>query len=213
MWEFYYFGEKYGKTLKQHLVLLSFNMFGNRFLVIILLLLFSCKSKVRIGRENDVESNYILGCWKNINGEIGYPCLSFMNDSTAIFTSKGDTLYRMKYHLKGSNLYLFDREKTFDFPITKFTDTSFCLIDSMILNTELCFKRDTCIIRNNDTVKIVSANGKPIIYSGEPPPRPPITKDDVKRKIKPRKQAQIKILKDCCTTEDSLEPKPPLIEK
>jgi len=51
----------------------------------------------------------ILGLWMlNNKTQVNYPTLEFKTDSTAVFTSRGDTVYRLKYLMQGDSLVLFD---------------------------------------------------------------------------------------------------------
>lgn len=56
------------------------------------------------------ESNKILGKWKltEKDFQVNYPILYFNTDSTAMFTSRGDTINRFKNVLKLENLNLKD---------------------------------------------------------------------------------------------------------
>ena len=68
---------------------------------------------------------------------------------------------------------------------------------------------------NSDSskVEVIGADGKPVDFSKEPIPPPP-TKEDLKReRVSNKKKGIVKIVKDCCTAEDSLEPKPPFVNK
>jgi hypothetical protein len=67
--------------------------------------------------------------------------------------------------------------------------------------------------KNLNKVEVIDTSGKAVDFSTEPKPPPP-TKEDLKMETKTaKKEGTIKIVKDCCTTEDSLEPKPPLVDK
>ncbi len=56
------------------------------------------------------ESEKILGKWELTEKEfqVNYPILYFNTDSTAMFASRGDTIYRFKYLLKSENIILKD---------------------------------------------------------------------------------------------------------
>jgi len=56
------------------------------------------------------ENKKILGKWELTEEEfqVNYPILYFNTDSTAMFTSRGDTIYRFKYLLKSESLILKD---------------------------------------------------------------------------------------------------------
>jgi hypothetical protein len=174
----------------------------------------SCKSKVRTVHEHYNHQVNCIGCWINVKRAVnsGYPDLKFSSDSIAEFSSIADTVYRIKYWLKDSHLYLFDGKKVFICPIVKLTDSVFYFIDSMVEDAEIHYKRTT-YVNNKDTVFVISADGNSVTYSDSQPPPPP-TKDDLKReKLSIKKKGAIKIVKDCCTAEDSLEAKPPVVDK
>jgi hypothetical protein len=64
---------------------------------------------------------------------------------------------------------------------------------------------------NSDSskVEVIGADGKSVDFSKDQISPPP-TKENLKREsISIKKKGVIKIIKDCCTAEDSLEPKPP----
>ena len=51
----------------------------------------------------------VIGTWALTSAnQINYPQITFKNDATAIFSSRGDTLYRFKFSVKGDQLYLKD---------------------------------------------------------------------------------------------------------
>lgn len=56
------------------------------------------------------ENRKLLGKWEltEKNFQVNYPVLYFNSDSIAIFTSRGDTIYRFKYFIKSENLILKD---------------------------------------------------------------------------------------------------------
>ena len=59
--------------------------------------------------EQHKETNSIQGSWVLQDQDaINYPQIIFNKDSTAIFKSKGDTIYRFTYFLQGANLILQD---------------------------------------------------------------------------------------------------------
>ena len=67
---------------------------------------------------------------------------------------------------------------------------------------------------NSDSskVEVIGADGKPVDFSKEPIPPPP-TKEDLKReRTFIKKKGIVKIVKDCCTTEDCLDPTPPIVQ-
>lgn len=69
-------------------------------------LLFSCGNV-----QNHVKSftnTDIIGKWILATKQINYPSLIFNADSTAIFNSMGDTVYRYKFYIDNSVLVLKD---------------------------------------------------------------------------------------------------------
>lgn len=54
-----------------------------------------------------VEHETLIGEWElNSETQINYPLIEFYSDSTAIFRSKADTLYRYNFKLKEDSLIL-----------------------------------------------------------------------------------------------------------
>ena len=70
---------------------------------LILIIVFGCTTtKTRV-------SNSICGTWVLVNKKaINYPEISFNKDFTAVFKSKGDTIYRFTYPLKDLEIVLTD---------------------------------------------------------------------------------------------------------
>jgi hypothetical protein len=67
--------------------------------------------------------------------------------------------------------------------------------------------------KNLNKAEVIDTSGKAVDFSKDQKPPPP-TKEDLKKERKTAKKKEtIKIVKDCCTAEDSLEPKPPLVVK
>ena len=62
------------------------------------------------GLKEQKEDGKLLGKWElnEKKFQVNYPILYFNSDSTAIFTSRGDTIYRFKYSLMSENLTLKD---------------------------------------------------------------------------------------------------------
>ncbi len=77
--------------------------FINYLFIIISVGLTSCKAQ-----NKQLESKDIMGKWSLTTDNINYPQLTFLKDSSAIFTSRGDTVYRFKYYIKSSDLILKD---------------------------------------------------------------------------------------------------------
>lgn len=73
-------------------------------ILIILFLLISCDKTPK-------QFSSILGEWILTTSQINYPIIQFNSDSTAIFSSRGDTIYRYKYYVQDDFLYLIDNEK------------------------------------------------------------------------------------------------------
>jgi hypothetical protein len=65
---------------------------------------------VQCGRDvsNHFEQKQIIGEWVLNEDQINYPSLKFNADSSAVFTSRADTLYRFKFMVKGDSLILRD---------------------------------------------------------------------------------------------------------
>jgi hypothetical protein len=57
------------------------------------------------------KTSSILGNWVLTNSQINYPEIQFNLDSSAIFYSYGDTIYRYKYYVQNNFLYLIDFEQ------------------------------------------------------------------------------------------------------
>jgi hypothetical protein len=72
------------------------------------LFLLSCGNTPKQKQEKIYVDNDILGKWLLVVNQVNYPSLIFKNDSTAIFNSMGDTIYRYKYHIEKTELILKD---------------------------------------------------------------------------------------------------------
>ena len=69
----------------------------------ILLLFISCSPSA----DKIVDYKMLIGEWElNSETQINYPLIEFKSDSTAIFKSKADTIYRYDFILKGDTLIL-----------------------------------------------------------------------------------------------------------
>jgi hypothetical protein len=68
---------------------------------------------------------------------------------------------------------------------------------------------------DNDSSKaeVIGPDGKSIDFSKDPTPPPPAKEALISERIFNKKKGIVKIVKDCCTAEDSLEPKPPFVKK
>jgi hypothetical protein len=78
----------------------------NFFSVLLLASLLAC-SNVSQKQENNFSSD-IVGEWSLTVKQVNYPKLIFNPDSTAVFTSMGDTIYRYRYYVEQSELVLKD---------------------------------------------------------------------------------------------------------
>lgn len=70
----------------------------------LLLFIVQCKQKT----TNNFDQKEILGKWVLNKTQTNYPSLQFNADSSAIFTSRADTIYRFKYIIKRDSLILRD---------------------------------------------------------------------------------------------------------
>jgi hypothetical protein len=66
--------------------------------------------------------------------------------------------------------------------------------------------------RDSSKVEVIGADGKSVDFSKDQIPPPP-TNGLKRERIFIKKKGIAKIVKDCCTAEDSLEPKPPIVNK
>ncbi len=75
-------------------------MLGNYFAysLVVMLLLFSCNIK----RASENCEAIIHGKWVSVEETINYDALFFLPNNTAIFTSKGDTIFRYDYKVNCS---------------------------------------------------------------------------------------------------------------
>lgn len=77
------------------------------------LFLLSCGSSADQQKVNDYNNKDIIGKWILTVKQVNYPSLVFNADSTAVFTSMADTIYRFKYYVDKTELVLKDiNEKT-----------------------------------------------------------------------------------------------------
>jgi hypothetical protein len=91
-----------------------------------LIILLGCTSNVQHKENSSIQGTWIL----QEKGAINYPKIIFKNDSTAVFRSEGDTIYRFTYLLNGSDLVLKDLSGTQEtFHIIRLTT------DSLIFKT------------------------------------------------------------------------------
>ena len=78
-----------------------------RIILIGFLFLTGCGS---VSQNSSVSSGKLLGEWilENEADDVNYPKIEFSSDSTAVFSSRGDTIYRFKFQVKSDKLYLTD---------------------------------------------------------------------------------------------------------
>lgn len=78
-----------------------------KYLLIVSVFLIRCGN---IPQTGSVSSEKLLGEWvlENESDAINYGGIEFKEDSTALFLSRGDTIYRFKFHVKSDDLYLTD---------------------------------------------------------------------------------------------------------
>lgn len=69
-----------------------------------LVILLGCAANVQHKEDSLIQGTWILQDKEAVN----YPKIIFNNDSTAIFRSEGDTIYRFTYLLRDSDLVLQD---------------------------------------------------------------------------------------------------------
>lgn len=94
----------------------------------------------------NVNNNNLIGCWKQKVNEISYPTLYFARDSTAVFTSKADTVYRFKYWTEKGTLMLVDNNnKVYECLIIGYSDSVFSFRDEVVNKKVLSYQRDTCL--------------------------------------------------------------------
>ena len=77
------------------------------YILIGFLLLMGCGN---VHQTGSFSSGNLLGSWQleNEPDAINYGEIKFTGDSTALFLSRGDTIYRFKFHVKSEDLYLID---------------------------------------------------------------------------------------------------------
>ena len=72
------------------------------------LFILSCGNSAKQVKVNDYTNKDIVGKWILAVKQVNYPSLVFNTDSTAVFTSMGDTIYRFKYYVDKTELVLKD---------------------------------------------------------------------------------------------------------
>ena len=92
------------KRVKQNLAPFQISLINKYVFCILIILLISCEMKEQ---PNITE---LFGKWvlKADVFQVNYPILYFNTDSSSIFTSHGDTIYRFNYDLVNEYLYLKD---------------------------------------------------------------------------------------------------------
>lgn len=86
----------------------------------------------------------IVGCWQLVDpaNEVNYPKICFERDSSAIFSSRGDTLYAFKLKAVDTHLHLADVfGEVFSFPIHYLGKDSLVFKDIMTGGGVLIYKR------------------------------------------------------------------------
>jgi hypothetical protein len=95
-------------------------------ILIVLTLFLRC-----IAQKKQIDASLIYGDWILQNRNIQYsPSIHFYKDSTAIFDSSGDTLYRFTYQINGDNLVLkipFDNQYSEVYQINRLTKDTLIL--------------------------------------------------------------------------------------
>lgn len=115
----------------------------NRTILYFVFFLFSgCNSSNYSSKE--ITTSDIIGCWKLKDNGISYTRLVFSKDSTAIFESKADTVYRFKYWIKDNFLMLEDNSKTFKCSIINYSVNTFSFKDVIVNQKVLNYFRDSC---------------------------------------------------------------------
>jgi hypothetical protein len=104
-----------------------------KYIMIYFLLIFSCVKK-KVIKETD-----IVGYWeleKSYLDQINYPSIIFKSGGNAIFTSRGDTIYRYKYSLSSDTLTMVDiNSLVYKTKIIKL-DSSVLIFSSLLTNTD-----------------------------------------------------------------------------
>lgn len=92
--------------------------------LLIFCLSFSCSIKTQNNNFNNtinttINSKSLLGNWNtqesSSDWEIFYPKLIFMNDSTMMISTRGDTIIHCDYILRNDSLYLYLKHKNSQF--------------------------------------------------------------------------------------------------
>lgn len=116
----------------------------NKIILLPIYLLFGSCSLPNNSKINIADNN-LIGCWRLEGKGISYAHLDFKRDSTAIFTSRADTVYRFKYWVDKSFLMLETNNHIYKCPVTEYSDNTFSFKDEIINNKILNYSRDSCI--------------------------------------------------------------------
>ena len=112
------------------------------FLLPLYLLFGSCTSQSNT--KINISDNNLIGCWKLKDDGISYVQLHFKKDSTAIFTSRADTVYRFRYRAYKNYLILEAKNRFYKCPIIECSDSTLSFKDEIINNKILNYSRDSC---------------------------------------------------------------------
>ena len=74
--------------------------------ILCIVIMFSCGNVLNNQQNYRLEN--IVGKWLLTVKQVNYPSLIFSSDSTAIFNSMGDTVYRYKFYIDKTELVLRD---------------------------------------------------------------------------------------------------------
>lgn len=115
-------------------------------LIIAMIFLDECVSHSNSGVSYN--NSEVIGCWKQSGTNLSYTYLIFKRDSTAIFESKADTIYRFKYWVTKNELILEDVNRIYKCPILELTIKKFTFEDVVVNKKKLFYQRDSCISSN-----------------------------------------------------------------
>ncbi|ELM3645234.1 hypothetical protein LIS90_13535 [Flavobacterium psychrophilum] len=76
--------------------------------ILFIYLIFGCAFIFNCCGQTKFKPKDIIGKWSLTIKQLNYPTLIFKSDSTAVFTSMGDTIYRFKYFVDRKQLFLKD---------------------------------------------------------------------------------------------------------
>jgi len=92
----------------------------------------------------NISNNNLIGCWKLKDNGMSYVQLYFKKDSTAIVTSRADTIYRFSYWADKNYLILEAKDRLYKCPIIECSDSTLSFKDEIINNKILNYRRDSC---------------------------------------------------------------------